>query len=47
MSEVVDTDLGPKVEIEIEEGAIPGPSTIPTPNLEGDADVKYEDVANE
>jgi hypothetical protein len=44
MSEVVDTDSGPKIEIKIEETAIPGASAIPTPSLEGDEDVKYEDV---
>jgi len=45
MSEVVDTDSGPKVEIEIEETAIPGTSAVPTTSLEGDANVKCEDAA--
>ena len=39
MSEVVDTDSGPKVEIKIEETPIP---PMPAPSLEGDADVKHE-----
>ena len=41
MSEVVDTDSGPRVEIKIEEAA--GPD-VPTPSPEGDADAKHEDV---
>ncbi|KAF9651900.1 DNA glycosylase [Thelephora ganbajun] len=45
MSEVVYTDSGPKVEIKIEETAIAGASTMLTPSLESDADVKHEDVA--
>lgn len=43
MSEVVYTDSGPKVEIGIEEAAIPGTSTIPTPSLEGDVNVEHEE----
>jgi len=45
MSKVVDTDSGPKIEIEIEETAIPGTSAIPTTSLDGDASVKHEGVA--
>ena len=44
MSEVVYTDSGPKVEIGIEEAAMPGTSAIPAPNLEGDVNVKHEEV---
>ena len=44
MSKVVDTDSGPKVEIKIEETAIP---TVSTLSLEGDADVKHEDVTED
>jgi hypothetical protein len=44
MSEVVYTDSGPKVEIGIEETAIPGTSAIPTPGPEGDVNVKHEEV---
>jgi hypothetical protein len=39
MSEVVYTDSGPKVDIEVEETAIAGSSTIPTQSIEHDADV--------
>jgi len=45
MSEVVDTDSGPKVEIEIEETTIQGTSAVPITSLEGDASVKHEDAA--
>jgi endonuclease-3 len=44
MSEVVYTDLGPKVEIQVEETAIPGTSKIPTSSLDADADVDHEDM---
>jgi len=43
MSEVVYTDSGPKVEIGIEETAIPGTSTIPSPSLEDDVNVEHEE----
>ena len=39
MSEVVDTESGPKVEIKVEETAIP---VMPTPGPKGDVDVKHE-----
>lgn len=44
MSEVVHTDSGPKVEIEIEGTAMPETSAMPTPSLEDDVSVKDEDV---
>jgi len=47
MSEVVDTDSRPKVEIKIEETAILGTSIVPTSSLEGGADVKQEDAARD
>ena len=47
MSEVVYADSGPKVEIEIEEAAIPEISAISTPGLGGGVDVKPEDIAKD
>ena len=44
MSEVVYTDSGPKVEIGIEETAIPGTSAMPASSLEDDVNVKHEEV---
>ena len=44
MSEVVYTDSGPKVEIGIEEAVIPGTSAMSALNLEGDVNVKHEEV---
>jgi len=44
MSEVVDTDSGPKVEIKIEETPM---SPTPALNLEGDAEVKQEATTEE
>ena len=41
MSEVVDTESGPKVEIQVEEATISG---IPTPSFEGDANVEHGDM---
>lgn len=45
MSEVVYTDSGPMVEVEIEETTIPGTSATSTPSLGGDVNVKRESVA--
>lgn len=45
MSEVVNTDSGPKVEIEIEEATIPGTPTTFTANLESDMNANREDMA--
>ena len=44
ISEVVYTDSGPNVEIGIEETAIPGTSAMPAPSLEGDVNVKQEEM---
>jgi len=43
MSKVVYTDSDLKVEIGIEEAAIPGTSTIPAPSLEDNVNVKHEE----
>lgn len=47
MSEIVHTDSGPKIEIEIEKSMIPGTSTMPMPSLEDDVSVKHEDMAED
>lgn len=46
MSEVVYTDLGPKVEIKIEETPIAGPSATPTLSLEDDVGTGHEDMGD-
>jgi len=43
MYEVFYTDSGQKVEIGIEEAAIPGTSIIPAPSFEGDVNVEHEE----
>ena len=47
MSEVVYADSGPKVEIKIEETAMPETSATHTPGLEDDVSLKDEDVAED
>lgn len=47
MSEVAYADSGPKIEIKIEETAMPETSAIPTLGLDDGVSVKDEDVAED